>query len=92
MAVTLALDPTTLHPKYHAKDLSNVKKFAKTPTLMKITSERKVKYTVQLLKQLFVEAGIEDKQIEVKSKLMPQKSRKALFEKDLIRVKDSKKK
>ncbi len=92
LAVTLALDPTTLHPKYHAKDLSNVKKFAKTPTLMKITSERKVKYTVQLLKQLFVEAGIEDKQIDVKSKLMPQKSRKALFEKDLIRVKDSKKK
>ncbi len=91
LAVALALDPKTLHAKYHAKDLSNMKKFAKTPTLMKITSDRKVKYTLQLLEQLFVEAGVENRKSPMKTKLVPQRTRKALFEKDLIRIKGAKK-
>lgn len=61
LAIALALDPKTADAKYHAKDVSEVKRFEKTPMLMRVTSQRKVKYATQLLAELFEKAGIKKK-------------------------------
>lgn len=61
LAIALAMDPKTADPKYHAKDMSEVRRFEKTPMLMRVTSQRKVKYATQLLTALFSEAGIKKK-------------------------------
>lgn len=61
LAIAFALDPKTADPKYHAKDMSEVKRFEKTPMLMRVTSQRKVKYAMELLAAQFSEAGIERK-------------------------------
>ena len=87
LSIALAMNPADAHAKYHAKDVSNVKKFEKTPMLMHITSERKVKYTIALLEELFAKAGLENKNLPVKSKAVRQRSKKYLMEQGLIRAK-----
>ncbi|MDE7213629.1 MAG: hypothetical protein K2N42_03515 [Anaeroplasmataceae bacterium] len=60
LCVAYAFDPKRFEgTKYHVRDLSEVKRFAKTPTLMKITSERKLKYVLELLEQIFTENNLE---------------------------------
>ncbi len=59
LAIALAMDPKTADPKYHAKDMSEVKRYEKTPMLMRITSQRKVKYAIELLTELFEAADIQ---------------------------------
>lgn len=59
LAIALAMDPKTADAKYHAKDMSEVKRYEKTPMLMRITSQRKVKYAIELLTALFEAAGIQ---------------------------------
>jgi len=87
LAIALALDPNTADPKYHAKDISESKKYEKTPMLMRITSPRKVKYAIELLEELFKGAGLENKEFFVKTKAITQKSKKTLFANGLIRYK-----
>ena len=91
LAIALALDPAThADPKYHSIDMSNVRKYQRTPMLMRITSARKVKYAIELLTQLFAEAGLEHKNLTVKPVATPQKSKKALMESNLIRFEGEK--
>ena len=63
---SFALDPKDYeNSKYFFKDVSDVKKYEKTPLLMKITSPRKVKYTKELLEMIFANNGLANKNVEV---------------------------
>ena len=51
--VYLAIDPASLQDtKYNVVDVSDKKKFADTPSLMKIRGDRKFKYTLELIERL----------------------------------------
>ncbi|HBF14458.1 MAG TPA: hypothetical protein DDW30_02000 [Clostridiales bacterium] len=54
--VYLALDPATLEgTKYFFTDVSNKKKYAATPVLLKIKGERKLKHALELIEKLCAE-------------------------------------
>lgn len=90
LSIALAMNPADAHAKYHAKDVSAVKKFEKTPMLMHITSDRKVKYVIALLEEIFTKAGLENKNVAVETKLVKQRSKKYLLAQGLIRTKERK--
>ena len=87
LAVAFALDPKKYeNTKYKAQDVSGLKKFAATPMLMKLTSPRRLKYTKELLSKMFSDAGISDKNLEVRINKIPTKSKRALIRANLIKV------
>lgn len=86
LCVSFALDPKDYeNSKYFFKDVSDVKKFEKTPLLMKITSGRKVKYTKELLNLIFASNGLEDKKLEVSVEEIPSNTREELVAQGLIK-------
>lgn len=59
LCLALALDPKRYEDtKYKGIDLSGIKRFEDTPMLIKLTSDRKMKYCGELLEILFKENGI----------------------------------
>ena len=53
LLVDLALDPANYNvKKYHFNDMSSKPKFDGTPMLMKVKSERALKYTLELIKEM----------------------------------------
>lgn len=59
LCVAMALDPKAYEDtKYKGIDLSEIKRFADTPMLIKLTSDRKLKYCVELLEILCKENGL----------------------------------
>jgi hypothetical protein len=66
--------------------MSDSRKFARTPMLMRITSPRKVKYAIELLTDLFLAAGLESKQLSISPVQIPETTKQALLENGLIRV------
>ncbi len=86
VAIALAMDPATADEKYHAIDVSNSKKFAKTPMLMRISSQRKVKFAVDLLTKLFTDAGLVNKNLDVQNTVVEQKTKDQLFKEGLIKI------
>ena len=66
--------------------MSEVKKYENTPLLMKITSERKVKYVCELLEKLFKEANIENQNLKVDFRKIPYKSKNVLLKNGLIKT------
>ena len=88
LSIALALDPTEYaDSKYNLTDLSAMKKYEKTPMLLKINSQRKLKYACELLTVIFSKEGIEDKKISTKEKTIPTKTKAALMKAGLIRKK-----
>ncbi len=88
LCVALALDPAEYSDaKYGLTDLSGMKKYEKTPMLLKITSQRKLKYAFELLTALFTKEGIEDKKLSFKEKAILTKTKQALMKAGLIRKK-----
>ena len=49
LCVHFALEPSRLDDKYFITDLSGVRKFAETPSMLKVKSERGVKYAFELI-------------------------------------------
>ena len=49
LCVHFALEPSGLDDKYFITDLSGVRKFAETPSMLKVKSERGVKYAFELI-------------------------------------------
>ena len=49
LCVHFALEPSRLDDKYFITDLSGVRKFAETPSMLKVRSERGVKYAFELI-------------------------------------------
>lgn len=87
LCIALPLDPNDLgYVKYHFKDMSEIKSYKDTPALMKITSSRKVKYAIQLLEELFIKEGLENKKQEVKIDKIKTNSKKSLIKKGLIKL------
>lgn len=86
LCVSFALDPKDYeNSKYYFKDVSEVKKFEKTPLLMKITSARKVKYTKELLNLIFANNGLENKNLEASAEAIPSATKEELIEQGLIK-------
>lgn len=62
----LAIDPASLaDTKYNFKDMSEKKKYAATPVLMKIRGERKFKHALELIASLCGDDGLQLKRLEV---------------------------
>lgn len=87
LCVAYALNPKEYEDtKYHVIDLSEVKRFAKTPTLLKITSERKQKYVLELLNIIFAKNELTSKEITPEEINIPKKTKEELIEDELIKV------
>ena len=87
LCVSMALDPKEYEgSKYRFKDKSDVRKFAETPFVMKVTSGLKVRYIKELLQIMFENAGIKNKNLEVKLEKIPHKSRNRLIHEGLIKI------
>ena len=87
LCLAFPLDPKEYAgTKYRFVDMSEVKKYENTPLLMKITSERKVKYVCELLEKLFKEANIENQNLKVDFRKIPYKSKNVLLKNGLIKT------
>lgn len=86
LCVSFALDPKDYeNSKYYFKDVSEIKKFEKTPLLMKITSLRKVKYTKELLEKIFTDNNLVDKKATATLEEIPVATKEELIEQGLIK-------
>ncbi len=86
LVVAFAKDPIGADAKYHAKDVSGLKRYEGTPMLMRITSERKVKYAIELLTELFEAEGLKNEKLTVKPTAIPKKSKTTLLKNNLIKI------
>jgi hypothetical protein len=87
LCVAMALNPADyVDSKYKFKDMSEVKKFAETPFVMKVTSGLKVRHIKELLTMMFEAEGLQNKNLDVKVKKIPTKSKKTLIKEGLIKV------
>ena len=60
LCIAFALDPAEYsETKYRGLDMSNVRRFEKTPMLLKVVSERKVRYAKYLLSRACEKFGLE---------------------------------
>ena len=86
LCVSFALNPEDYeNSKYYFKDVSEIKKFEKTPLLMKITSLRKVKYTKELLEKIFTDNNLVDKKVTATLEEIPVATKEELIEQGLIK-------
>ena len=91
LVIALAKDPTTANAKYHAKDVTGMKRYENTPMLMRITSSRKAKYAIELLSELFETEGLVNENVQVKPTAVPKKSKTTLLKNKLIKIEQSRK-
>ncbi len=89
LSLALALDPKTQDEKYGFIDMSESGKYEKTPALMKLTSQRKKKYAIELLGALFTEAGLTDKELGIEPEYVPYRSKLLLIKLGLIKTSDA---
>lgn len=87
LCIALSLNPKEYeNSKYKFIDVSNVKRYQNTPLLFKITSERKVKHSLELLKVLLEKEGVQNQNLQITNKIVSSKNKKKLIEKGLIKV------
>lgn len=91
LSASFKLDPAEYaESKYKLVDMSAIKRFESAPAFMKITSDRKVKWAIELMQIVFANEGLENKNLNVKEKNIPSKTREKLIEENLIRIKEKK--
>lgn len=91
LSAAFKLDPNEYaESKYKLVDMSTIKRFEKTPAFMKVTSDRKTRWAIELLQTVFDKEGIVNKNLDVKVKNIPAKTRNALIKENLIRIKEKK--
>ena len=89
LSVSLALDPKDyIDSKYRFTDVSEIKKYINTPMMMKLTSDRKLKHTLELLGVIFKKAELEQNVQNVSFKKVAYQSKNSLIKKGLIKVKE----
>ena len=71
--------------KYRLISKEHVKKHQQSPAFVRVTSNRKVKYVIELLEKVFKDNNIENKKLSVKVDSIKTKTRAALIEEGLIR-------
>jgi hypothetical protein len=87
LCVALALDPKEYEDsKYVFEDISNKKAYQKTPFMMKLTSDRKLKHTLYLLELVFKNSGLVNQNLNVNFKKIPYRTRYALYKDGLIKA------
>ena len=91
LVVAMALNPNDyVDSKYKFKDMSETKKFAETPFVMKVTSGLKVRHIKELLTTMFEAEGIVNKNLDIKIKKIPTRSKKSLIKDGLIKINERK--
>ena len=87
LVVAMALNPADyVDSKYKFKDMSEVRKYAETPFVMKVTSGLKVRQIKELLTTMFVSEGLENQHLDIKVDKIPTKSKKQLIKEGLVKV------
>ena len=72
--------------KYHFVYAGDKPKLDKVPMMMKVKSERSLKYTLELIDEVMAKNGIEKTEVPEVDYHMPYESTEALVDKDLVKV------
>lgn len=87
LCVALALNPKDYeNSKYRYIDVSNIKRFENTPMMMKLTSDRKQKHTLELLELIFDSNDVGNATKPYQFKKIPYKSKQSLIKSGLIKT------
>ena len=87
LVVNLNLDPKEFNAaKYHFIDMSAKPKFAKMPLVMKVRSDRALKYTIELIDEMMKRLEIAKGEIPTVDYRMPYESTEELIKRGLIKV------
>ncbi len=87
LLVYLGLDPANYNAnKYHFTDMSDKPKFEKVPLLMKVKSERALKYTLELIDEMMKELGIPAGDLQTIDYRLPYETTEALAARGLVKV------
>lgn len=87
LCILFPLDPKDVsYEKYNFIDMSEYSKYEDNPSMMKITSSRKVKYALEVIERLLVSKEIKDKNLVIKETKIKSKSKKTLIKEGLIKV------
>ena len=86
LCMAFALNPKDYEEsKYRGMDLSEVKRFEKTPMLLKLTSPRKVKYAKYLFEQVALTNGLEKGEVTATEFALPYRETEQLVAEGLVR-------
>lgn len=87
LCVAYALDPKAYEDtKYHGLDMSEVKRYAKTPMLLKIFSDRKLRYAKYLFAQVAAQNGLLQDEVVHHEFRLPYQTTEELIEQQLVKV------
>ena len=87
LCVAYALDPKVYEDtKYHGADLSGVKRYEKTPMLLKVFSDRKLRYAKYLFAQVAEQNGLVQGEVEHHEFRLPYETTQQLLARDLVRT------
>ena len=86
LCVAYSLDPKLPeNEKYKFVDMSEYKKYVDTPSMLKITSDRKKNLAIEILQDMFNQDNIKNKNLNITIDLPKKKSKQQLFKEGLIR-------
>lgn len=87
LCIAFALDPKAYEEtKYHGEDMSEIKRYANTPMLLRLTSSRRVEYAKYLLGETAKAFGLEAGELVRNKYDFKRKSRGELFESGLLKI------
>ena len=87
LCIALALDPEEWEEtKYHGLDMGEIKRYEKTPMMLRITSARKAKYACELLRVAAERAGLVRQEAPDERLDLPYRTTEDLLDAGLIRM------
>ncbi len=87
LIVNLNLDPAEYNiNKYHFLDMSAKPKYAKVPMMMKVRSDRALKYTLELIDEMMKALGVPQREIPTEDYRMPYETTESLARRGLVKV------
>ncbi len=87
LLVYIGLEPSEYNAnKYHFTDVSDKPKFEKVPMLMKVKSDRGLKYALELIDEMMRKLEIPQGEMPNEDYHMPYETTEALVERDLVKV------
>ena len=85
--VYLGLDPNEYSvEKYHFVDVSDKPKLDKVPMMIKVKSDRALKYSIELIEEVMNKNGIAQGEIPSEDYHLPYESTEALVDRDLVKI------
>ena len=87
LCITFALDPAEFEDtKYRGIDVSDVKRYEKTPMMLKLTSDRRGRYSEYLLSLLLEREGFTKGEVKVTEINLPYETREQLIRRKLVKI------